>query len=638
MYKVVHKPWGKEEWLELNDAYCYKRIYINAGYKTSYQYHKFKKETNYIIEGKAEIWLEDDKGTVNKKIMKAGDFFNVIPPRKHRVIAISDIILQEVSTPEVDDVYRINDEFNRKDGKIEAEHNTPAVLILSAGVGSRLSKLTDHVNKALLTINNEAIISIIIDKFPKDYDFIITLGYKGDELREFLELRFPKRNFKFISVPNYSNPESGPGKTALMCEEYLRRPFYFIVSDCILDSPIPHLDGNWLGAQETSYPEKYSTMEVDKLDRILDFKQKSQSGHKLAFTGIASIWDHNIFWNELKSNIEKGEIVSAFKNINKYNGFKAKTLRWFDTGNLDDLNLTKKYFNDSPISLEKNTGQISYVGKDFIKFNPNPKTIKNISKRAKKLENLIPENFTSSNHFIKYRWMEGQTLYELGSVDIFSKFLSYFDKLIKGSKTYPTSKENIRKFYIEKTKSRVDSFIEINGQSYLDNCFVVNGVSYNPMAEYIDSIVVDKFKSSKNYDLFHGDLQFDNIVYDQMNKKFYYIDWRESFADNTDGGDIYYDLAKLYGGLIFNYFEIKTKKPFELEKGDLIVNFKVNISDSLSKFKIIYEEWLKKNGFDLKYVKFLTGIIFLNMSPLHDGDFGKVLWFKSLEVLEDANK
>ena len=134
------------------------------------------------------------------------------------------------------------------------------------------------------------------------------------------------------------------------------------------------------------------------------------------------------------------------------------------------------------------------------------------------------------------------------------------------------------------------------------------------MAEYIDSIVVDKFKSSKNYDLFHGDLQFDNIVYDQMNKKFYYIDWRESFADNTDGGDIYYDLAKLYGGLIFNYFEIKTKKTFELEKGDLIVNFRINKSDSLSKFKIIYEEWLKKNGFDLKYVKFLINYFFKHVT------------------------
>ena len=47
--KTIFKPWGKEEWLELNEVYCYKRIYINAGYKTSYQYHNFKRETNYII-------------------------------------------------------------------------------------------------------------------------------------------------------------------------------------------------------------------------------------------------------------------------------------------------------------------------------------------------------------------------------------------------------------------------------------------------------------------------------------------------------------------------------------------------------------------------------------------------------------
>ena len=48
--KTIYKPWGKEEWLELNDRYCYKRIYINAGTKTSYQYHHYKKETNYIIK------------------------------------------------------------------------------------------------------------------------------------------------------------------------------------------------------------------------------------------------------------------------------------------------------------------------------------------------------------------------------------------------------------------------------------------------------------------------------------------------------------------------------------------------------------------------------------------------------------
>ena len=130
--KTIHKPWGKEEWIELNDSYCYKRIYINAGYKTSYQYHIKKRETNYIISGQAEIWLENDEGVVEKKIMGPNDYFNVSPPKKHRVIALTDLIMQEVSTPEVNDVIRIDDEFSRGDGKIEGEHKNPAVLILCA--------------------------------------------------------------------------------------------------------------------------------------------------------------------------------------------------------------------------------------------------------------------------------------------------------------------------------------------------------------------------------------------------------------------------------------------------------------------------------------------------------------------------
>ena len=120
--KIVSKPWGKEIWLELNDKYCYKRIHINAGTKTSYQYHENKLETNYIIEGEAEVWLENEHGDIEKTKMKKDDYFTVIPPRKHRVIALTDIILQEVSTPEVDDVIRIDDDSDREDGRIDSEH------------------------------------------------------------------------------------------------------------------------------------------------------------------------------------------------------------------------------------------------------------------------------------------------------------------------------------------------------------------------------------------------------------------------------------------------------------------------------------------------------------------------------------
>jgi mannose-6-phosphate isomerase-like protein (cupin superfamily) len=79
-------------------------------------------ETNYIIEGEAVIWLENDQGVITKTKMTKDECFTVTPPKKHRVIAITDIILQEVSTPQVDDVIRIEDDNKRENGKIDSEH------------------------------------------------------------------------------------------------------------------------------------------------------------------------------------------------------------------------------------------------------------------------------------------------------------------------------------------------------------------------------------------------------------------------------------------------------------------------------------------------------------------------------------
>ena len=115
--KEVVKPWGKELWLELNDSYCCKRIYVNAGARTSYQYHKKKTETNCIISGEAEVWLENDDGFVEKSEMAESDSFTVLPFRKHRMTAITDLVFFEVSTQEVDDVVRVDDDFNRGPGR-----------------------------------------------------------------------------------------------------------------------------------------------------------------------------------------------------------------------------------------------------------------------------------------------------------------------------------------------------------------------------------------------------------------------------------------------------------------------------------------------------------------------------------------
>ena len=253
--KTIFKPWGKEVWLELNDKYCYKRIYINAGTKTSYQYHEQKLETNFIIDGTAEVWLENDEGVVEKKIMKAGEYFTVEPPKKHRVIAVTDIILQEVSTPEVDDVIRISDDSGRTDGKIEHEHMKPALCILTAGIGSRLENLSNHINKGLLPLDNKAIITHMIDKTPKEYEIVVALGYKGNMVREYCEAAHPDRTFKFVEVDKYEGEGTGPAYSINQCKEYLQRPFIWVTADTIISDELPKIDNNWLGLYPTSIPE-----------------------------------------------------------------------------------------------------------------------------------------------------------------------------------------------------------------------------------------------------------------------------------------------------------------------------------------------------------------------------------------------
>ncbi len=625
--KTVYKPWGKEEWLELNDNYCYKRIYINAGYKTSFQYHNKKKETNYIISGSAEVWLENDKGEIEKTVMRAGDFFNVLPPKKHRVIALTDIILQEVSTPEVDDVVRIDDEFSRQDGKIDAEHQIPGVLILAAGGGTRLKSFTQNINKALLPINNKAIISYIIEKFPVEYEIVVALGYKSESLQEYIQLVHPDRKVSFINAEN----SDGPGASALLCKNLLQKPFYITTADCIIDSELPHLDGNWLGVAPTSYPEKYSTVSV-KNDKIVDFVNKSENGFDNAFIGLAGIWNYDLFWIELEKNIKDGEIVSAFESPLKYPNFRVKYPKWLDTGNLDDLSKTKQYFHDKPMSLVKDTGEIIYKTADkFIKFHPDKQIIVNKTKRAEILKSLTPKEFGSTKNFTYYYWEKGKTLYEYDSHFLFEKFLNSFNKNIKP--TGLIGSEAVAKFYISKTQERIKLFLEKYGKNYYNTEHIINNIKYPSLESVYKNIDFSKFESNPKNKLFHGDLQFDNIIYNEESNKFTYIDWRESFGGDTSGGDIYYDLAKLYGGCIFPYDKMKNDSLYSYSEGTSIVNYKIPTTEALTRFKNTYEQWLENESFSLEKVKLLTAIIFLNMSPLHEEKFGKILWFRAIEML-----
>ena len=118
----VEKPWGYELWLELNEFYAYKLIHMEKGNRCSLQSHDYKIEANYVIEGEAEVLLENDEGVMKSKIYKTGTGWTVPLNRKHRVVAKTSYTALEVSTPHLNDVVRYEDDTNRKSGKIKLEH------------------------------------------------------------------------------------------------------------------------------------------------------------------------------------------------------------------------------------------------------------------------------------------------------------------------------------------------------------------------------------------------------------------------------------------------------------------------------------------------------------------------------------
>ena len=118
----VEKPWGYERWLELNEHYAFKLIHMKAGCRSSLQLHEKKIETNYVIDGTAEVLLEKEDGTMESRLYHSGMGWCVPLKTKHRVIAITDYIALEVSTSHLNDCVRFQDDANRPSGKIEDEH------------------------------------------------------------------------------------------------------------------------------------------------------------------------------------------------------------------------------------------------------------------------------------------------------------------------------------------------------------------------------------------------------------------------------------------------------------------------------------------------------------------------------------
>ena len=112
----VEKPWGHELIWALSEEYAGKLLSVKAGHKLSLQFHRQKDESWYLLEGRAEVeFAGPGEGVTISELIVPGAAFRIRPGTVHRIRALEDSVMLEVSTPHLDDVVRLEDHYGRAD-------------------------------------------------------------------------------------------------------------------------------------------------------------------------------------------------------------------------------------------------------------------------------------------------------------------------------------------------------------------------------------------------------------------------------------------------------------------------------------------------------------------------------------------
>lgn len=505
------------------------------------------------------------------------------------------------------------------------------VLITTSGIGSRLGEWTKYTNKALVKIGDKPAISYIIEAYPKETVFVITLGYFGEMVREFLSLAYPDRKFQFVVV----NPYVGEGSSLLYsivrAKRFLQSPFVFHACDTIVLEKIPAPITNWSGGFKDGGSSQYASFDVSgrEIEAIHD---KGALDPDYLHIGLVGINDYKEFWESAenilklrKNDTSLGDVDVLRKLIIEDIEFKVKSFKtWNDIGNAEAMVKTRKKYPSKYSVLYKIGEEIYFVNGKVIKFFSNPILVKNRVLRIKSLKGLVPRLMGKTNNFYAYEFAKGITFSKVAKTTSFIKLLDWAKKrlwtksnevsVIKFTKT-------CKGFYKVKTEERISKFLSSRG--LIDKIETINGIKVPKIVDVLKKVDFDWLAKTSQTG-FHGDFILDNII--RTKTGFRLIDWRQDFGGLLKSGDMYYDLSKLRHNLVVNHKMIESKR-FLIRSHGTKIEFDINRRQKLVDCERRLFEWVRKNELDEKKIKVLSALIWLNMSPLHEHPFDSFLFY-----------
>lgn len=500
------------------------------------------------------------------------------------------------------------------------------VLIVTSGIGSRLGGYTEYTNKSLVRVGPKFAICHIIDKYDlKTTRFVVTVGYYGNLVQELLSLAYPENTFVYAQVDNFKGPGSSLGYSLLKAREYLQCPFTFYCCDSIVLDDIQKPTTNTLYVARSDDSSSYASICTNG-KVVLNINEKGQNNFDYVYTGVSYIHDYAEYWSNLQTKYEENPANTSLGDCQVIDAliksgvqFNYTVLeKWFDIGNIYSYNVVCDHFKCEYNVLYKKDESICFFDDKVIKFFSSKKKNLDRVERGHSLGTIIPKILGNTEHFFSMELVKGNVLSEYYVHGEVYNVLNWAkDNLWVNKSTSPSHLTTCQKFYKDKTFERIASlrigkeFDKINGLSLVSISDILARIDW-------ESLYTDTFYQ------FHGDFIMDNII--KTSDSFKLIDWRQDFGDELFLGDMYYDMAKFRHNIIFNHLNVDTGLfTLKIENDEVVVDLKCNyflISQLVDFDRFVYE-----NNFNLKKIKILTTLIWLNMSPLHDINISKFLFY-----------
>lgn len=525
---------------------------------------------------------------------------------------------------------------------INSNSSNTKLCILAAGLGTRNTTIAG-LHKAMLPVDNKPAISFIIESVPKDVSIVVAVGHMSKQIISYLEIVHKDRDITFVHVDNYKGVNSGPGLSLLHCKEYLKCPFIFTSVDTIIEQKLDmNFKNNWLGVCDISDKKhNYCLVKTDLSNQVKNFFYNSDSNGK-AFIGIAGIKEYEKFWNSLEKTGNKNCEHQVIDGLNGLIGdLNAISMRWLDTGNNFEYEVTKKQLPNDLV-IEKNNEVLYAVNGKIVKYFSSEDKNNSRILRSKELKRSTPDVLKINENMFCYDYIPGMMLSDVHDEKILKKFLEDYQKIFRSKSRIKDNSfiEDCKLMYEFKTYKRIKSFINTD----IDKISYINGLKVPSILDLLEKVNWEKIYNKAIPSDFHGDMQPENIIVDKENN-FVYIDWRESFGKSTKCGDAYYDLGKLYHAIIISNSLIKDAKYDVKIKGDRAV-ISYELKSNLKEMEDYLFNFCKKYKYDGIHVMLVGTLNYLNIACLYEnyqgGKYGKFLFllgkYMITKILERGEK